>query len=144
MPTKRRAWGYFGSIVIVLFATIVTACSSNEAPPDIPDGIRTQLLVKAPDTSLPSGTPLTVRSLTEANSPGVSHVELHAVQLPSGEQDVLLRSDAPPFDQTTFTTMQEFTPMQPGHYVIKVVGFNKLGQKAESAYISFDVVETKE
>ncbi|HRV91108.1 MAG TPA: hypothetical protein P5526_02980 [Anaerolineae bacterium] len=139
MPAKRRASGYFWSIVILLFAMLVTACSSNEAPPDIPNGVRTQLLVKAPETSLPSGTPLNVRSRTEANSPGVSHVELHAVQLPSGQQDVLLRSDAPPFDQTTFTTMQEFTPIETGHYVIKVVGYNKLGQKAESAYISFDV-----
>lgn len=138
MPAKRRASGYLGSIVLLLVAVLFTACS-NEAPPDIPNGIQTQLLVKAPETALPSGTPLNVRSQTMANPPGVSHVELHAVQLPSGQQDVLLRSDAPPFDQTTFTTMQEFKPIQPGHYVIKVVGYNKQGQKAESTYISFDV-----
>jgi hypothetical protein len=71
---------------------------------------------------------------------GVSHVELYAVQSPEGEEELLLiRSDPAPFDQTTFTVSQMFVPTRPGHYVIKVVGYNKLGQSAESDYIGFDV-----
>ncbi|MCB0208726.1 MAG: hypothetical protein KDJ52_05335 [Anaerolineae bacterium] len=139
MPGKRHISFYMWSIVILLLASFVTACSSNEPTRELPEGIRTQLLVKPPETALPVGSPLTVRSQTEAVTPGVSHVELYAVQLPSGEQDKLIRSDAAPFDQTTFTAAQRFTPIQPGHYVIKVVGYNRSGQSAESEYISFDV-----
>ena len=139
MPGNRHKPFYLWGIIILLLATIVTACNGNETERDIPNGIQTKLLVEQPETALPIGSPLTVRSQTEAIKPGVSHVELYAVQLPSGEQDILIRSDAAPFDQTTFTAAQRFTPMEPGHYVIKVVGYNRLGQSTESEYISFEI-----
>lgn len=139
---------------MLLLAVTTTACNVDETEPTVLDGVQTRLLVKPPETALPVGSPLTVRSITEALTPGVSHVELYAVQLPplppdeelenlSGDVDptrnVLIRSDAAPFDQTTFTAAQDFTPLRPGHYVIKVVGYNRLGQSAESEYISFTV-----
>ena len=148
MPGKRHISFYMWSIVILLLTLFVAACSDNAPERELPNGVRTQLLVKQPETTLPVGTPLTVRSFTEAVTPGVSHVELYIVQLSSQEKgDIvdlngphkLIRSDAAPFDQTTFTAVQRFTPLTSGHYVIKVVGYNRSGTSAESEYISFDV-----
>jgi hypothetical protein len=83
--------------------------------------------------------PVNVRSRTQDTESRISHIELYAVELPSGEQNVLIRSDPAPFDQTTYTASQIFIPAQPGHYVIKVVGYNRQGNWAESDYIGFDV-----
>lgn len=134
---------YFGMslwLILGLWLTIglVAACSSTPGPAQLPS-IQTQLLVRAPDGPLPANKPISVRSLTKANN-GVSHVELYAVELPSGQKDVLIRSDPVTMvNQPSFTVAQTFTPIQPGHYVIKVVGYNSLGEKDESDYIGFDV-----
>lgn len=114
------------------------ACVATEAEPTLPSGVRTWLLVKAPEGPLPLNEPVIVRSRTE-DSQGVSHVELYAVELPSGETNVILRSDRAPFAQTSFTAIQTFIPLQEGHYVIKVVGYNRRGESAESDLIGFDV-----
>ncbi len=142
MLMKRRfvlqLWSIF--ILLMIAGLGVTACSStSEDEIPVPQGLYTQLLVKAPESALPLNKPVEVRSRTQDAQHGVSHVELYAVELPSGEANVLIRSDQAPFEQTTFTASQAFVPTQKGHYVIKVVGYNKLGDKIESDYIGFDV-----
>ena len=138
MPVKRcpglHLWGF---VILLLGAVFIGACSDAETTSTTPEGVRTWLLVKAPDGPLPANRPITVKSRTEAKA-GVSHVELYAVELP-GEQNILIRSDPAPFEQTIFTASQVFTPIQSGHYVIKVVGYDKSGESAESEYISFEV-----
>lgn len=130
-------------LAIVLLTSLIglVACNSTETEPSRPERLQTWLLVEPPTAPLPADRPVTVRSRTQ-DPEAVSHVELYAVELPSGQRNVLIRSDAAPFAQTTFTARQTFTPLQPGHYVIKVVGYNKQGQQAESDFIGFDVVET--
>lgn len=133
-----QAW-----LIFFLLASLglLAACgsSSGEPTPTPYQGVRTWLLVKAPDGPLPLGRAVTVKSRTEDSRHQVSHVELYAVQWPGVTGDLLIRSDAAPFDQTSFTAVQAFTPALQGHYVIKVVGYNKLGERAESDYIGFDV-----
>lgn len=135
------AWQMGIIILIVTSLALLTACGNDSAPPEPTpyQGVRTWLLVKGPDTPLQAGRPVTVKSRTEDSRHKVSHVELYAVQWPGSEGELLIRSDAAPFDQTFYTAAQTFTPNQAGHYVIKVVGYNKLGEKAESDYIGFDV-----
>jgi hypothetical protein len=127
--------------LLLMSAGILTACTSTETETPEPQEIRTWLLVRAPDAPLALHKPVNVKSRTEDADDYVSHVELYAVQSPAGEGELLIRSDQAPFEQTSFTASQVFVPKLPGHYVIKVVGYNKLGQKAESDYIGFDVVE---
>ena len=134
--SPRRLWLTLG--LLLGFSLILLACRSSEPETTIPPGIHTQLLVRSPDRSLPVDHPVTVRSRIEDGS-GVSHVELYAVELPSGEQNVLIRADKAPFSQTSFTASQTFTPREKGHYVIKVVGYSRLGQSDESDFIGFDV-----
>ena len=122
------------------FLLTLAACSGSEAEtPDLPT-IRTQLLVRAPESALPLDKPVTVRSRIEAKD-GVSHVELYAVQFPSAtdNQEILIRADEAQFNQTTFTASQTFTPRERGRYVIKVVGYNRFGQSDESDFIGFEV-----
>jgi hypothetical protein len=126
-------------LLLLITVGFISACNSSEEPPSLPEGLRTWLLVGEPGVPLPAGRPVEVKSRSEDFQHGVSHVELYAVQLPNGRSNVLIRSDAVPFAQTGYTASQIFTPRQPGHYVIKVVGYNTIGQKAESEYISFDV-----
>jgi hypothetical protein len=118
---------------------MITACAASDARKTPPPGIRTWLLVKAPEDPLPLNKPVNVRSRTEDGEAGVSHVELYAVELPLGEANVLIRSDAAPFDQTSFTANQIFVPTEKGHYVIQVKGYNRWGEKSESNIISFEV-----
>jgi hypothetical protein len=134
--TTSQLW-----IILFLLISIglLAACGSNQAEPTPYQGVRTWLLVKAPDDPLPANKPVAVKSRTEDSVYKVSHVELYAVQWPGGEEELLIRSDPAPFDQTSFTASQTFTPQTPGHYVIKVVGYNKLGENDESDYIGFDV-----
>jgi hypothetical protein len=130
-------WG--GCLALILgFGFLLTGCSSSENEVTEPTGPRTQLLVRAPDNPLPINQPVTVRSRTE-DPGGVSHVELYAVQTPSGERDLMLRADRVSFAQTSFIAAQTFTPLQAGHYVIKVVGYNLAGETAESDFIGFEV-----
>jgi hypothetical protein len=134
---KMSLW--FILLVLWLTTGLMTACTPTEAEVRKLPEIHTQLLVRAPDGPLPTNKSVSVRSLTEAET-GVSHVELYAVELPTGQRDVLIRSDpAPSAHPPSFTLAQLFTPLQPGHYVIKVVGYNSLGQAAESDYLGFDI-----
>jgi hypothetical protein len=139
MRVKRYA-GLHGWAIVVLLLTVglVAACGATENGLTPLPPIQTQLLVRAPDGPLPLGRPIEVRSRTDATD-GVSHVELYAVELP-GNRDVLIRSDpAPQPQQKSYTISQEFTPRQAGHYVIKVVGYNRQGQTFTSNFIGFDV-----
>lgn len=134
---KRR----YGLIIwLSVVGLVLAACLSSEptATP-LPDEMRIWLLTEVPTESLPANRPVEVRSRTQDFQYHVSHIELYAVELPSGERDVLIRSDPAPFQQTTFTAVQTFTPVQPGHYVVKVIGYNKRGEQAESEYIGFDI-----
>ena len=132
------------SLLLLVAAGLLTACDSADPEADVSPGLRTVLLVDAPQAPLPAGRSVTVKSRTEDSQYKVSHVELYLVELlPEGSEtplleNVLIRADEAPFDQTTFTAFQDFTPVRPGHYVIKVVGYNKRGQIAESDYIGFD------
>jgi hypothetical protein len=140
MRVKKYMGLQLWAIVIVLIwsAGLVAACRSTQTGASTLPEVQTQLLVRAPDGPLPLNKSIEVRSRTDAAA-GVSHVELYAVELPSGDKDVLIRSDPAPFSQTTFTASQQFTPIVPGHYVIKVVGYNQQGQNSTSNFISFDV-----
>jgi hypothetical protein len=138
MPVKKIPIQLWIALILLLSAGVMTACRTTEAEPTLTPGVHTWLLVKAPEAPLPLREPVAVRSRTE-DSQGVSHVELYAVELPSGETNVLLRSDRAPFAQTSYTAIQTFTPLQKGHYVIKVVGYNRRGESAESDLIGFDV-----
>lgn len=133
--SRHHLWWLIG---LLLFLAFVTACQNSEEESSRPAQLQTRLLVEAPDAPLPRAQPVTVRSLTQ-DPRAVSHVELYAVQLPSGESNVLLRSDAAPFAQTSFTVSQTFTPELAGRYVIKVVGYNMNGDDVESNFIGFDV-----
>ena len=126
-------------LAFLLCLVFVAACQTTEQERPRPEKLQTQLLVREPEAPLPADRPIMVRSHTQ-DPEAVSHVELYAVDLPSGEKDVLLRSDPAPFAQTSFTVSQTFIPLQTGHYVIKVVGYNIRGEKAESNFIGFDVV----
>lgn len=140
MPSQKYTTLRFLIILILLFSfNWVSACSSGSAESGAVQELKTQLLVRAPDQPLPIGLPLDVKSRSVDSEYGISHVELYAVELPTGEKEILIRSDAAPFEQTAFTVSQVFRPMQAGHYVIKVVGYNNIGEKNESEYISFQV-----
>lgn len=135
---KRYAGLNLGVILslLLLSAGFIAACGSNAAQTTPLADIKTELLVRAPDGPLPLNKSIEVKSRTEAQE-GVSHVDLY-ITLPSN-QEVLVRSDAAAFRQTNFITSQMFTPKQAGHYVIKVIGYNKQGVSASSNSIGFDV-----
>ena len=126
------------ALMLGVCAVLVTACGASSDEAALLPSVHTWLLVKAPESPLPLDKPVNVRSRTEAKE-GVSHVELYALELPSGETNVLIRSDAAPFDQVSFTASQIFIPLQKGHYVIQVVGYNRLGETSKSNIIGFDV-----
>ncbi|MBN1993271.1 MAG: hypothetical protein JW953_11250 [Anaerolineae bacterium] len=139
MPVKKLLLQLWLILILLLFAVLITACTDSQAETTPSAGVRTWLLVKEPEHPLPlDRKPVAVRSRTEAGV-GVSHVELYALQLPSGETNLLIRADQAPFAQTSFTVNQTFIPTQSGHYVIQVKGYNRLGESAESDIISFDV-----
>jgi len=142
MSVKSKAFQLVIIIGVVLVGLLITTgCNTADSQSEPTPGVHIRLLVKAPDNALPAGKPVNVRSRTMDAVNKVSHVELYAVQWPSGQGELLIRADPAPFDQTTFTASQIFTPTAPGHYVIKVVGYNKLGEKMESAYLGFDVTD---
>jgi hypothetical protein len=147
MRAKLQVISHLAIILILLLAvSLVTACIPGEAETGAPATIKTWLLVRAPEVPLPTGRQINVKSRSEAPQPGVSHVELHLVEYRSPDNNelllsnVLIRSDAAPApEQTVFTAEQRFTPNAPGHYVLKVVGYDKTGRPAESEYIGFTV-----
>jgi hypothetical protein len=142
MPEKQKYFQAIILIVVMLSSMLfISACNETGTQNAPTPGLRTWLLVKAPDAALPTGKPVNVLSRTMDAGSKVSHVELYAVQWPSGQGELLIRSDPAPFDQTTFTASQIFTPTAPGHYVIKVIGYNKQGEKMESDYLGFDVTD---
>lgn len=129
------------SMVAILFILIGSSgCGQTPASSTVQNeqGLRTWLLVRAPEKPLLLDQPVVVKSQTEDAS-GVSHVELYAVQLPNGENNLMLDSQQAALNQTAFTAEQTIIPAQRGHYAIKVVGYNKLGERAESETISFEV-----
>ena len=134
---KRYTNLHLGVILVLLLSTgLIAACGSNAArTAPLPD-INTELLVRAPDGPLPLNKSVEVKSHTQAKD-GVSHVDLY-ITLPNN-QEVLARADAAAFGQTDFIISQMFTPKQTGHYVIKVLGYNKQGTPAPSNSIGFDV-----
>jgi hypothetical protein len=135
--SKRHAGLYLGIIVVLLLSIgLINACGSNGRQTAPLADIKTDLLVRAPDGPLPLNKSIEVKSHTEAKE-GVSHADLY-VTLPTN-QEVLVRSDAANFGQTNFIIAQMFTPLQAGHYVIKVVGYNNQGTPATSNSIGFDV-----
>jgi hypothetical protein len=133
-------------ILVGISLGLITACDTIQNQTKALAEIHTQLLVRAPDNPLPLNKSVNVKSLTEAAG-GVSHVELYAVEFPNQPMDpatgqkqlLLIRSDPASFQPSTFSADQTFTPLQPGHYVIKVIGYNVLGKASESEYIGFDV-----
>ena len=139
MPEKKLRGQLWLVLTLLLCVAVMTACAASETARVPPPGVRTWLLVKAPEDPLPLNKTVNVRSRTEDGEAGVSHVELYAIELPSGEANVLIRSDPAPFDQTSFTANQVFTPTEKGHYVIQVKGYNRRGDRSESNIISFDV-----
>jgi len=137
---KKRYFIGVGLIVLLSLAILV-ACNVEQSTPAEQaqkEPVRSWLLVRAPDEPLPLNKPITVKARTE-DTLGVSHVELYAVQLPDGTDNLLLDSQPAPLAQTSFTSEQTIIPTQKGHYAIKVVGYNKQGNLAETETISFDV-----
>ncbi len=132
MFTKFSLWTL---LLLALSAVFFSACSSNQ--PEVDTEFRTWLLVKAPEQPLPVNRQIKVISRTKDMVNGVSHIELYAVETPAGDGGLMIRSDAAPFEQKIFTAEQPFIPKQPGDYIIKVVGYNKLGDPTESASIKF-------
>lgn len=133
---------YITITILVLFALGIAACDSlAEIGTDPSNGsseLRT-FLVEEPRGPIAVNSVVEIQSTTSDPSSRVSHVELYAVQLPSGQENLLLRADPASFDQTTFTVNQAFVPTQPGYYVIKVVGYNIQGNSAESSSVGFEV-----
>lgn len=108
--------------------------------------LQTWMLVRAPDGPLPVNRPITVKSRSRDPNNHLSHVELYTVEIPTQDNapttqkvDLLIDTQFVPFEQTTFTANQTFTPEWRGEYVIKVVGYNINGDKSESEYIRFAV-----
>jgi hypothetical protein len=131
-------------LALLLVAGLVAACAAGEPETTTPDRIQIWLLVREPEVPLPVDRPVIVKSRSEAPLPGISHTELYLVELRAPDNtlvldNVLIRADAAPVEQTVFTVDQTFTPTVPGHYVIKVVGYDKEGQSDESEYIGFTV-----
>lgn len=137
MIVKKYTGWRFGLILSLLLSLgVITACQSAATETQPLPEIQTALLVRAPDGPLPLNKSIEVRSRTDASA-GVSHVDLY-VTLPDN-QEVLVRSDAAAFQQKSLTASQTFTPKQPGHYIIKVVGYNQQGTPYPSNSIGFDV-----
>ena len=126
-------------VILLIISVVLPACNLfREGPPEY-SGVQTELLVKPPDKPLPVNQPVEVRSRTEDTRYKISHVELYAAQLPSGQSNVLIRSDPAPSPLSSFTARQSFTPLEPGHYIIKVVGYNRQGDNVTSDSLGFDV-----
>jgi hypothetical protein len=130
----------------------MTACSGNQQT--VEQTFQTSLLVSEPTTSLTAGEQYNIRSRTQAPTNGVSHVELYVVEFVPFDgappevapllpyQNVLISSQAAPYNQTIFTADQPFIPNQPGEYLIKVVGYNKIGESSESQFLRFTAVSS--
>ena len=155
MVTRKYATLSIISLLILLSSFgLMTACSSGDQA--VSQTFQTSLLVTEPATPLLVNNQYEIKSRTQAPEHGVSHVELYVVeyvplnqaivnqpevaaQLPY--QNIVISSQAAPFDQTIFTASQSFIPKQPGEYLIKVVGYNKIGQISESQYLRFTAIE---
>ena len=154
MMTLRYATLSIISLLILLLSFgLMTACNSNDQT--ISQTFQTTLLATEPQTPLIVNNQYEIRSRTQAPEYAVSHVELYVVEyVPLDEaianqpgvapqlpyQDILISSQAAPFNQTIFTASQSFIPKQPGEYLIKVVGYNKIGQSTESQYLRFTAI----
>lgn len=152
MVTRKYATLSILSLLILLLSFgLMTACSGNQQT--IEQTFQTSLLVSEPTTSLTAGEQYDIKSRTQAPN-GVSHVELYVVEyVPFGGappevipllpyKDVLISSQAAPYNQTIFTANQYFIPNQPGEYLIKVVGYDKAGDSRESQFLRFTAVSS--
>jgi len=124
---------------------LATGCTSSKTA-QTDTGLRTWMLVRAPDAPLPVNQPVVVKSRTRDPNHHLSHVELYAVDIPAADAagstktvNLLVDTQFVPFEQTTFTANQTFIPSASGEYLIKVVGYNVNGEKSESEYIRFAV-----
>ncbi|GAB4430540.1 MAG: hypothetical protein Kow0031_11400 [Anaerolineae bacterium] len=150
MVTRKYATLSVLSLLILLLSFgLMTACNGTQQTVEVP--FQTNLLVSEPANALTTGEQYEIKSRTQS-SDGVSHVELYVVEyVPLGGappevaaqlpyQNVLISSQAAPYNQTIFTANQPFIPKQPGEYLIKVVGYNKVGERSESQYLRFTAV----
>jgi hypothetical protein len=133
-------------ILVLVSLGLASACSTGGSGTAADEGLKTWMLVRAPDSPLPANRPVTVKSRTRDPNNHLSHVELYAVEIPTTDNpgatqtvNLLIDTQIVPFEQTTFTANQTFIPAAVGEYVIKVVGYNNNQEKTESEYIRFAV-----
>ncbi len=120
---------------ISVLSTILS-CSSNNEPEKV---FETRLLVRAPDKPLPVNRPVKIISRSDDPNNEISRIELVLVSTPNGEKDLIAGVTPAPDGQTILTAEQEIVPLMAGDFVVKAVGYNKLGEQTESEYISFTV-----
>ena len=126
--------------VLVILGIIVLSlglsCNSGSDTPE--KEFETRLLVRAPDQPLPVNKPVKVISRTDDPDNDISRIELVLVYTPHPEDNNLVVGVKPaPDGQTVLTAEQLFIPLMAGDYVVKAVGYNKLGEYTVSEAISF-------
>jgi hypothetical protein len=133
-------------LILAMCLGLITACGNGETTPQLESGLYTKLLVGTPNGPLPVNRPLMVQSRVQDIDNGVSHAELYVIEIRPEDseavttQDLLITSSVAPFDQLAFTASQTFVPQQAGDYLIKVRGYNQLGEWVDSEYLGFSVV----
>jgi len=123
-------------ILGIAVLSVMLSCSSNTEPEKV---FETRLLVRAPDQPLPVNRPVKIISRSDDPNNEISRIELVLVSTPNGEKDLIAGVSPAPSGQTVLTAEQEIVPLMPGDFVVKAVGYNKLGEQTESEYISFTV-----
>ena len=121
-------------ILGIAVLSVLLSCSSNNEPEKV---FETRLLVRAPDQPLPVNRPVKIISRSDDPNNEISRIELVLVSTPGGEKDLIAGVTPAPDDQTVLTAEQEIVPLMPGDFVVKAVGYNKLGEHTESEYVSF-------
>ena len=127
-------------VVLVILGIVILSlglsCSSDSDTSE--KEFETRLLVRAPDQPLQVNKEVTVTSLADDPDNEISRIELVLVSTPYLEDKNLVVGVSPaPDGQTVFTAKQKFVPLMVGDYVVKAVGYNKLGEYTVSETISF-------